>query len=1278
MADKYTLEPPSGQAGTGAFTLEPPSKYTLESPNTTQPPQAPTAVSNLEAQGIPSFTPPAEDNSTWPQWFQTALEAANKYAVQPFEHLAKKGTELGGQLAGGFPEQWKALANDPNQPPEVRARAQQQLDKYSKENQIARGVGIGLGELGGGLIADPRNWPFLGADKARPLLQKLISGGFGIMMGHQAIEQAGNLMDNWDKLSTEQRASGLTQLGAAGVMAGMTGTHAIVGSHGPVHLTPEENAFILDMVSKHLDEALKAGDSASAEEALAGFNVMANKGVEHGRTPTEQASQDIHPREGRPDRGPVHSPSAEAIASVEAPLPRAEDIRDNIPTPRGGGHAEAATEPSAGAEGDGGTPTQGDLKASIGELISLVPALEKESGVRGKEGGAEPPAESTPTSTGRSVEPNPPVISQAIDNDLAAGGIQVVEHGKDMWLTGRFLGSLAESARLLNEQGHPLGSVLTSMAGFMSDVGKAITRNQINTIKEYISGAKKITSPKEWTNQVVGLMDDPNVTPSTRPANVPNNVWDAYTTARNIDERLRVGIRDAKRKELALRGIDPQTASQWIPDDWGMVNGHYHHAFPGTWTITKLAGVDAKGNPIYEPIETGWRSESKFSAQAKAVEYLKSNPNEQIKIEQDTVTLPGKSLSDRVALREITDHVKQASAVYAKGGDVDQILKDIYDESAASAYGPKYPARRQFGPALERESNLPGWARDRENFERYLMASERYIQLAPARQLLLQARNKIATLAGMPPIQKVGEMPSLVGYSSAKQYGNILARVDSAIEGLEGHPGAWDAVARYSMNQMGLDPNLISNLTRPMQTVSAFIKLGLNPARVLSHGLQSMWAVYPVLGEKASIQGVAHAFDPRYKWLIDDLAVEHGMNASDIEGLHAYVGNYFGKGSNPIDWAKGTAGILRDIGMMPFSFGIEFTRRMAAVGGYIQATERGFPPTQARAYARDVLDRTTGNYNAADNSPFLRQLPGPVAQFKSFLLKTGQFMWGLRGGEIPRFLAAVGVLGFSGFPFLKSMSNLIQNTTGENVENELKRAFPVASRGAFGLLGLDIPTGVGLGDLSITRSNTPLSGLAGPAASDIIALGGALAKQAIKGPSRQAQQELDDAMRNLSPEARRVWDEAVRLGAGKGRTIDPHTGSTLIGNLTTKERIESILGLTPLRVSEERDTHEYIRNQIAQYKDKRGFFVDKLAELQLDLADPKLSPGGRVDAIRQTLEYSKSAEEYGVAKDLAKVVRERAREMQIERLTRDIRKAPRPERFPAYQEQQRYILEQPH
>jgi len=141
-------------------------------------------------------------------------------------------------------------------------------------------------------------------------------------------------------------------------------------------------------------------------------------------------------------------------------------------------------------------------------------------------------------------------------------------------------------------------------------------------------------------------------------------------------------------------------------------------------------------------------------------------------------------------------------------------------------------------------------------------------------------------------------------------------------------------------------------------------------------------------------------------------------------------------------------------------------------------------------------------------------------------------------------------------------------------------------------------------------------------------------------------------------------------------TVDPHTGSTILQHLTPIERLEMGLGFTPLRVAEERESHEYVRNLIANEKDKRGFFVDHMAANAVKLSQPGLTHEQKMDIVKDTVALGRMAAEYGVGIGLPKAVMERAREMQIERLHRDFKLAPKAVRPQIYEEMKRFQEEQ--
>lgn len=169
----------------------------------TQP--APAAPESSMWSKVGSYLPQATVGPT--------MQTVKKYAVDPFEKMYAKGSDIGGNAAES-------------------AATAVGFDKGGVPAGIARGVG----ETVGGLIADPRNWPMLGASEVRPVLQTIMKRGFGAMMAKGTLDYAKHLYDNWDKLTPGQRAEIGTQAGLSAAM-----TVGVAASKGEAAPRPEEN-----------------------------------------------------------------------------------------------------------------------------------------------------------------------------------------------------------------------------------------------------------------------------------------------------------------------------------------------------------------------------------------------------------------------------------------------------------------------------------------------------------------------------------------------------------------------------------------------------------------------------------------------------------------------------------------------------------------------------------------------------------------------------------------------------------------------------------------------------------------------------------------------------------------------------------------------------------------------------------------------------------------------------------------------------------------------------
>lgn len=892
-----------------------------------------------------------------------------------------------------------------------------------------------------------------------------------------------------------------------------------------------------------------------------------------------------------------------------------------------------------------------------------------------------------------SVADRPPVISDYVDRQLANGGITVVKPTGDLGLIRRYFGSLSQGARALGN------GRFSHAANIIMDTAIAIARDTRDDLKGYRANVRSIVTEREWQDKVVPLLNNPAMEAGKLPPETPEHIAAAYKYTRELLDAHREAARDAKRQEMENGGMDPKTIKKMVPDDWGIKEGYYVHAFPGNWTITLHDGLGPKGDPIWTPIDTGWRQTTLNDAQAKAKEYLAAHPGAQLKVALDTVSLPGKGISDTTRLQELHKTIKDAHQLIYNDQEPEGIIKELLETSGRLTYGPRRVAPRGFGNVMEREANLPGWVRDMDNFERYIMGMQRYINLAPARASLFKLRNEIAQMTGMSDILKPGQLPKR--YSGP--YANMLGKLDSTIESLEGYPTGFDAAVRNHLQNAGRDPNMLSSAYSLVNSVEALLKLGFNPASAGLHLAQTIAATYPVLGEKWTLYGTAHAYSSKYDSLVHDLGIEATGNFFDTDTLNAYKGGYLGRipdalrqlaqpsgahGTDTIAQRTGAAvsavgsaayHALSTTGLYMFSKGVETARRIAAIGAYERALQGGADPIAARNEARDVMVRTQFLYNPVDSPEFMKSVPRPMGQFKNFSVKMFEFTLGLRGAEIPRWLAAMSAIGFAGFPMLNVISNSLAAVLPDhyNIKDEMLRHFPRASRGILGMLGVDYTKNIGFSDWLDTE-HFDATHLLGPTASDLVRLAqGGIAH--IQGPSRTGEQEKDAMWRNISPEARRIYDEAVRMGHAEGNKslIDARNGSIIIRNLTPAERALLAAGLTPIRVAQERDVHEQIRKEIEQHTDQRGYFVDKLAGLNLELMRSDLNAQQRSQLTHELAATADMAAAYGQGKGLAQAVRERAKGMYSERLLHDVKKAPKALRGDAFERMQEFMTDNP-
>lgn len=212
-----------------------------------------------------------------------ALSFIQKNVNEPLNKMAEGGAEFGKELGRDVVSGINLLTHPENGgspyaygpvPPRPLTLEQEAEQKHP----IAMGIAGGAGSVAGGAVADPRNWPFLVSSAARPLLQRLISGGFGVQMGKGAVEGAVDLNNNWDNYSPEQRAEKLTSSGISAVLAWLSLAHAATGGEaGGEPVTPKPPGQALRIRGSKTPES--APEAVTPEAVVPGPGAMNSPGM---------------------------------------------------------------------------------------------------------------------------------------------------------------------------------------------------------------------------------------------------------------------------------------------------------------------------------------------------------------------------------------------------------------------------------------------------------------------------------------------------------------------------------------------------------------------------------------------------------------------------------------------------------------------------------------------------------------------------------------------------------------------------------------------------------------------------------------------------------------------------------------------------------------------------------------------------------------------------------------------------------------------------------------
>ncbi len=217
--------------------------YAQTAPQPTAPIQAPAI--GVSAQPIAPPTMQERIGAHIPDVAMPVLSTAQKYLVAPFEHMAQWGADVGGQAAR-YPSE---LLTATEQLPQtlrgvspygpVPAQTAPLEEATRQAHPITTGAASAVGELAGGMAADPRMWALSLGSVGSAAVRRLISGGFSAQQIYGAATTAPEVNEaikrgDWyeaSRLITHTTASALMGLGA--------GAHFLFGKETPT--SPKES-----------------------------------------------------------------------------------------------------------------------------------------------------------------------------------------------------------------------------------------------------------------------------------------------------------------------------------------------------------------------------------------------------------------------------------------------------------------------------------------------------------------------------------------------------------------------------------------------------------------------------------------------------------------------------------------------------------------------------------------------------------------------------------------------------------------------------------------------------------------------------------------------------------------------------------------------------------------------------------------------------------------------------------------------------------------------------
>ena len=677
-------------------------------------------------------------------------------------------------------------------------------------------------------------------------------------------------------------------------------------------------------------------------------------------------------------------------------------------------------------------------------------------------------------------------------------------------------------------------------------------------------------------------------------------------------------------------------------------SGYVPHKFFGNWQI--MAERPAPDDPDQSirgenPQGAGWEQvagehgffPTRLAAIRAAREFAQENPGQKLIVQPMEFNFPDAKatvLTDQ-AYRTLRERVRRLMQV--EGEELDAVMEGVA----------RPRNRRRFAGFEEFREGMPGF---NKNLDRVIRAhigeTVRYTTLDKLKYDAITAMEKeglqrTRATQERPQLQKAVEAflrdvngqkqpveeqvdailnrpwanPLPIGLAAGGfVFATTSAAMSSAVAGAMAGSYVGYRVAR-SMARGGEFPSRA--ITAGMLSDMSHLKLGafFNVSSAMVNLTQTALTTYPVLGRRDTLAGMRRL----ERALVSQL---RGKPNSDWKQLVKHDVNptfNFGEGTKNQFQKESKLSLLS---MALFTGAESFNRSVAFLGGMSKAERQGQDftkavlagrrsmhqvrknneafratmPGPAQKLGASTVERTQFHYGPANKPELLRGnfLRVPL-QFKNFMAQMISFVFGLRGAEIPRFVAALGLMsGALGMVGIELWDWLLQGLTGGwslitaikkgalqlAANGEIEGGFgQLFARGIPGMVGVDVSSRVGLGDKFLPSE---LRDLYGPWYSTV------------KNAARHAAEgsNVIDQIRNLSPGLGNPLKVLEAVGAG-GQMTSPWKRNRPEMVYTPGELALKATGLRPIRESMEQDWRDITRRKAEESRLWRRRHIDR-------------------------------------------------------------------------------------